>query len=369
MRSTAVPYQPGSTSEHWSAALELIDPETQGWMQLRVGHAATAHQPLDDKLLLLIGAGDNGKTTIVDAVVTALGDYAAQVSDQVLTAGEGDHPTEQMDLMGLRLAIMEELPGGRYVNVGRLKKVVGTKSTTARRMHQDPVTFRNTHSLIVTSNYQPKIVETDNATWRRLLCVPFPLRYVDGDPLEPNERRKRPEIRETLRAGDPAVLAWIVEEAQRALTDRQPYQKAPAAVAALTEKVRIDNNAIMEFFAERTTAGEFAPSLLLYETYADWMKARGRQAPPIEVFSERVHEALGLERVRRRWQGRQVMGYPGIELTLFPADIQIEDSSFLSPLDPPYDIAPSEQGADAPVVRSTPRRPGHKTSCLLILGP
>jgi len=79
-----------------------------------------------NKLLLLIGAGDNGKTTIVDAVVTALGDYAAQVSDQVLTAGVGDHPTEQMDLMGLWLAIMEELPGRRYVNVGRLKKVVGT---------------------------------------------------------------------------------------------------------------------------------------------------------------------------------------------------------------------------------------------------
>lgn len=263
----------------------------------------------------------------MDGVVTALGGYAAQVSDQVLIAAENDHSTEQTDLMGLRLAILEELPGGRYLNVGRLKKTVGTKSTTARRMRQDTVTFTNTHTLVVTSNYQPKIVETDHATWRRLLCVPFHFRFVDN-PLEANERKKRPEIRQAMRAGDPAVLAWIVEGARKALADPATYRKVPEDVLAFSRKVRADNNTIVEFFSDYTKEGEFAPSLTLYRLYVDWMKQRGRQAPPIEVFSERVNEALGYEKVRKRWNGKPTMGYLGIEIASTGADEDTQKARF-----------------------------------------
>lgn len=57
LRSTAVPYLPGHISEYWTAALEALDSETRDWLQLQFGHAATAHPPLDDWLLLLYGPG------------------------------------------------------------------------------------------------------------------------------------------------------------------------------------------------------------------------------------------------------------------------------------------------------------------------
>jgi putative DNA primase/helicase len=84
MRSTRVPYLPGTTSEAWDAALQSVDPEVRDFLQLRLGHGLTACPPPDDRLLLMVGAGDNGKSTFVDGAVIALGDYAAKVSERVL---------------------------------------------------------------------------------------------------------------------------------------------------------------------------------------------------------------------------------------------------------------------------------------------
>jgi phage/plasmid-associated DNA primase len=111
LRSTAMHYLPGHSSELWDAALQSLPPEVLDWLQVRLGHAVTACPPWDDRMLLLIGSGDNGKSTLIDGMVAALGGYASTVSERVLTARQGDHPTELMDLMDLRVAVLEELPG------------------------------------------------------------------------------------------------------------------------------------------------------------------------------------------------------------------------------------------------------------------
>ena len=77
LRSTAVPYLPGHSSELWDAALQSLPSEVLDWLQVRLGHATTAHPPPDDRVLLLIGTGDNGKSTLIDGMVAALGGYAS----------------------------------------------------------------------------------------------------------------------------------------------------------------------------------------------------------------------------------------------------------------------------------------------------
>jgi P4 family phage/plasmid primase-like protien len=247
------------------------------------------------------------------------------VSERVLTASEGEHSTELMDLMDLRIAILEELPGGRYVNAARMKSLTGTHSITARRMRQDPVTFTVTHSLCITSNYRPKIVETDHGTWRRLLCVPFPYRFVD-DPLGEHERQKQPWVRAALREGDPAVLAWLVEGARRALTEQGAHDAAPVAVRSFTNDVRADNDTISAFLAECTAAADnvCVPRVALYQAYSDWMKQRGRHAPDISVFEERLLELVPLQKSRKRLGRVRVSVFCGIELTEEAAHLRLE---------------------------------------------
>ena len=106
-------------------------------MQVRFGQAATGHMAPDDIMPVLRGGGANGKSTIVKAVHKALGDHAVIVSDRVLQGHPGDHPTELMTLRGARLALAEELPEGKHLNIKRLKDTVGTSPITARE--PDPV--------------------------------------------------------------------------------------------------------------------------------------------------------------------------------------------------------------------------------------
>jgi putative DNA primase/helicase len=149
----------------------------------------------DDLLVVLKGSGSNGKTTIVDGVREALGpDYAVTLPDRVLLSRRTDHPTELMTLRDARLAFMEEFPELGHLNVKRLKDLHGTGEMTARYIAKDTVTWKPTHTIFVTTNYLPRVDESDDGTWRRLVLVDFPYRY-----------RHAHEAKQTEfdRAGDP----------------------------------------------------------------------------------------------------------------------------------------------------------------------
>src|SRR5690606_30341303 len=161
---TGAPYDPDADMSVWLKALEAVPKSVRPWLKVRLGQAATGHMPDDDALVICEGSGENGKTTLLDGAREALGEYAVTVPDRLLMADPGDHPTTLMTLMGARLAVFEELPEGRNLNVKRLKDVVGTPKITARRMRQDDITFTATHTLIGSTNYLPIVAETDHGT-------------------------------------------------------------------------------------------------------------------------------------------------------------------------------------------------------------
>jgi putative DNA primase/helicase len=174
---TSAKYRPGAHSKDWMAALEAVPADVREYLQIRLGQALIGYPSADDKLLVLQGGGENGKSTLLDAVRAALGSFAGIVPDRVLTASPGDHPTELTMFRGLRLAILEELPEGARFSIKRLKDSVGSTTMTARKIAKDNITWETTHSLFVTSNYYPRISETDNGTWRRLELLRFPYTF------------------------------------------------------------------------------------------------------------------------------------------------------------------------------------------------
>src|SRR5690606_10180957 len=170
--------------------------------------------------------GANGKSTVLDGVSKALGDFAVAVPDKVLLASPGDHPTELMTLKGARLAWIEELPEGDFVSATRLKKAAGTDVLTARAIGQDNVSWETTHSLMATTNYEVQLDAVDHGTWRRLALVRFPYRFDGSDPDRPGDPTLKSRV-----LTDPAIhraaLAWIVEGARRWYENGKVIPKAP----------------------------------------------------------------------------------------------------------------------------------------------
>jgi phage/plasmid-associated DNA primase len=154
-------YRPGYRHPDWTTALEAIPADVRDWYQLRLGQAITGHTPTDDLLVITVGGGANGKSTINATTAAAVGDYFLMVSDRALMGDPGQHPTELCDFMGARYAVLEETPEARRLDPQRLKRTVGTPTITARRIRQDSITFRATHSLFLSTNHKPIVEESD----------------------------------------------------------------------------------------------------------------------------------------------------------------------------------------------------------------
>ncbi len=290
-------YHPNAAHPDWDRALAALPDEVRDWMQVRFGQAATGHPTPDDVLCVLNGAGANGKTTITTGIARALGasEFAATVPDRVLLANPNDHPTELMTLRGARVALLEETPETRHLNVKRLKDVLGTTTMTARYIRRDSVTWAPTHSLFVSTNYRPRVEETDHGTWRRLALIAFPYTFRStGEELRgEKDRRGDPTLRQRIENSPErqheAVLRWVVDGAVRFHEAGEVMPQAPPAVVEATRKWRRESDLILRFYDDHLIAEPewFVSSADLYTAFTEWLMAAGHRQWTVQTFTDR----------------------------------------------------------------------------------
>lgn len=311
-------YVPEARSDDVDAMLSAMEPEVVDCMQVRLGQGITGHVPDDDVMLLFHGDGQNGKSGVVDALTGALGgstDSGAMtfINDAVLT-GDRDAKEERMALRGARLAVAEELPEGRRLNIVQLKKAVGTAVMKARHLYQKEVTWTTSHSLLITTNYLPVVNETDHGTWRRLVLVPFPYTFVK-EPSNETHRRAIPGIKERLMYGKAqreAMLAWLVTGARRWYEGGQRMPDHPPAMVAATRQWRAESDVVLRYWNERLTADTNAHviSTDLVDDFIGFLKEINQPTWSSKTILDRFgsHEETKTHRASKR----QLQGQPGL---------------------------------------------------------
>ena len=288
-------YRWDATHPDWVAALDALPVDVRDYMQVRFGQGVTGHMTPDDILPTLRGGGNNGKTTIIAGLQRTLGEHAVTVPERVLLANPGDHPTEMMTLRGARLAVLEETPEARRLNVKRLKDVLGTTTMTARYCGKDTVEWVPTHSLFVSTNYQPRVEETDHGTWRRLAMVEFPITYrkAHEECTGPNDRREDPGLRDRVLQGvdgqHEAVLAWLVAGARRWYANGQVMPSPPATVVDRTREWRRESDLILRWYDDTLVADcrYYVAGTELYNTFVGWLTTNGNLKWTLQTFAER----------------------------------------------------------------------------------
>lgn len=294
---TPVPYLPGATHRDWDTALRAIPEDVREWMQLRLGQAITGHTPDDDIMPILQGSGSNGKSTVLGGIAGALHDHVVTVPERLLLANPNDHPTELTVLRGARLALLEEMPEGRHLNVKRLKDVIGTPRMAARRIRQDNIEWDTTHTLMVTTNYLPRVDETDYGTWRRLCLVRFPYSFRSGQ-----DAGYDPTLRDRVKTGGQgqheAVLAWLVAGAAAWYAAGRRTPPAPARVRADTHEWRLNTDVISGFLRETVTfdAERNVLATELFAAFNEYLKSHGKQEWSDQLFAERLGNNEEMER-------------------------------------------------------------------------
>lgn len=294
-------FRPGYRHPDWTKGLTALPPEQADYMQIRLGQAATGHNAKD--AIFMVGTGNNGKSLYsTEGVFPALGDYAHMAQPTLISKGQGTGATpDRASLRGVRFALIEELPESHALSVEEIKRIADTAIITARLLHSNPITFRATHSLFVTSNSKPSVSEVDHGTWRRLVLVDFP--YTFKEKAEgPNDREGDPTLKRRVMDGETgqhdAIVTWLVEGAMRYFADPMlvEIERRPLAVVEAVAGWQMEADRIMAYFTDRLEID--ADSMVwrqdLFEDFTAFLKEQQHATWSSETFLGRfrIHEMV-----------------------------------------------------------------------------
>jgi len=296
-KMTGVSYVPGAESAALKAALQSVPEEAQDWLQAMLGEAATGRA--GDRMVLLSGEGDNGKTLLMGSVFRALGDYAAKVPNTLLTKNKasGAATPEKMTLQGVRLAYIEETPEDSYLDANVVKELLDAQVVEGRMLYKGFVSWTPTHSLFLNTNHAPTMGDTGHGAWRRVTRLDFPYKFVPpSTELEhPTWRHGDPRLKAAMleQEAQEALLAWLVVGARRALEMGSTRElTTPAVVAEDTIRWRKKADGLLAFFDERMVYGKGTEGAVakqdLFLALNAHLKASGQKPISLPKFAERL---------------------------------------------------------------------------------
>lgn len=249
------------------------------------------------------GPAASGKSTFIDAMRAALGDYAATADFETFLARGvvGGVRNDIARLAGARFVASVEVDQGKRLAEGLLKTLTGGDVVTARYLYQEAFEFAPQFKLWLVANDAPHVRDSDDAMWRRMLRVPFEQVIAAG--------QRDPRIKETLRTGArPEVLAWAV---QGCLAWQREGLRVPDVVTQATAAYRAEQDPLRDFLAECCVlaAHAWAATADLWDAYQEWGK--GQYTVRRSEFSDRLRK-LGCE-PQHDTSGKQ-RGWRGIGL-------------------------------------------------------
>ncbi|MEU7909315.1 phage/plasmid primase, P4 family [Actinoplanes sp. NPDC049118] len=285
------------------------DTELAGYVQRLIGVSAIG-SVLEQLLPFAVGPGANGKSTLLEAAMHALGrgddGYArAGSSEMLMVRKHAEHPAELAQLSGARLVVCAELDEGQRFAEARVKQLTGRDSLSARFMRRDWFTFEPSHTLWLLGNHLPAARAGGPAFWRRIRVLPF-------NRVVPPEQQDK-QLGERLAADAPAILAWIIAGAA---AYHEGGLREPASVSSATAAYARDQDTVGRFVEEqchrqpgsttvRTAVG------VLREAYDRWCEQSGERPVSAKRLTQELQGRFGVADARG---GKGQRFYTGVAL-------------------------------------------------------
>lgn len=252
------------------------DPERVTYLQDSIGHALYGHQRLQ-KFYLCIGEGGDGKGTLFESLLAALGGgkdgYAMMAAASTFVRQKNSGHRIRDDLANMhqaRVVLAAELNKGDALDASLMKSMFGQTTQRVRELYGKEFEFKPICTLFLQANHEPHLDAQDHAIWRRTVKIPF------GPKLREDE--KDPDVYDYLNdpeRGGAAVLAWALIGARR--TAQAKGIAMPASVIAATSGYRDDQNYLAGFLVDEL---RFAPAAQAKLTYV----AQAAIRPAIETW-------------------------------------------------------------------------------------
>lgn len=282
------------------------DPELTTYLKLVSGYSTSPIRNYINLCVILMGPGGTGKSTFLDHLSAALGNYSHKLASDTFTqVSGGDRRFVFSGCDGKLFTFLEE-PKGGYLDGELLKDYVGGETLPIQKKGKDCADLPNLTKLMIGCNTFPKTDLSDDGVLRRLTVIPF---EVDM------RSRYRGDTQMSEDATKSAVLYWLWEgmlEAQGALGRDILWHasKRPACTRKAIEEARRDHTPAI--FAESRVEASKYDSISnddLYDAYREYApddaKRRNRQTVVKELVAA-VELVIGTANVTRKEKVKSV---------------------------------------------------------------
>ena len=199
-------YDPIAACPLWESFVERVLPEDCRILPYELVAASMRGEVSDQKAVLLVGAGNNGKSTLLGGIVAFLG--RENVASLVLHRLELDK-FSVVRLLGKLANICADLPGDHLTSTSTFKALTGGDRLTAERKFQGSFEFAPFARLLFAANHYPQSKDNSEALFRRWVPIPF------DTVIEPQECI--PDL--PARLADPGELSGVLNRALAVLPE------------------------------------------------------------------------------------------------------------------------------------------------------
>lgn len=259
------------------------DPQMIEFLQRLFGYALELSNREECFIMLYGNTTRNGKSTLLESVSGALGDYSKTVSSGTLSekpTGKDANP-EIIDLIGAKLITCGELNAETLLNDTLLKALSGNDTISARLLFSnDILNLHITGKIFANCNELPPMKNDDLLNSQRIIVVPFDRHFEEH---EQNKDLKKIFAQPKYRA---VILTWLIEGYKRYLKyGLKAKANMPEKVKQAIENYRSEANTINQFLNdedifERIDEKDYSQAVKitdinLYERYRNWCKDNG----------------------------------------------------------------------------------------------
>jgi len=283
-KQSPIEYDPSATCPRW---LQFLDEVTDAnrdlvaFLKRWVGYVLTG-EVKEQRLTIMYGDGQNGKSTFINIIAALLGELAQKAEfdtfvQHQFSRGAGSSREDIMSMVGKRLVYASEGERQRKLNEALVKELTSSEVMSARHNFGRQLQFQPTFKPVLITNPKPVIEGNDLGIQRRMLLLPFTVTIPD--------HRRDPDLEPKLRSELSGILNWAIEGA---VEWYQHGLQPPLIVQAATQAYLNEMDILSEFletYYERDPLAELLYAQV-YAAFKAFCHENGRIHPGRPTFSK-----------------------------------------------------------------------------------
>lgn len=241
------------------------------------------------KIFFLTGSGANGKSTFVEMLTKWTGELSSHID-----IANFDDGTSLISLIGKVVNVADDIDAIYLEKSKNLKTMASGNTVGARAIYSQPITLKNTATLIFTANEPPVFKDKSDGIGRRLVIIPFE-----------NKVKERIYNLDDLLSTDNAksyLLNLALKGIKRIYNNKLEISKSETIEQA-TKQYYLDNDSVLAYLNEFPDINDHFVKDVYSQYEETFCDERNLKAVSQSTFTKRI-KSLGYETIQKKRLGK-----------------------------------------------------------------